>query len=155
MSIMDMIPEYETPTPIRKRPEKKINKGCGLIERVCPQCGKTFYFHRGETAYIRMVKGRTLRFCSWSCKCEDERKRTTAKPGGCTKTIEERIEERLMKMVADRALLNSEKGQLLPKKEKQRLINRLQRLHKEVKELRELEEHESASGVRGIAGGDH
>lgn len=153
MSIMDMIPEYETPLP--RSYGKPVKKGCNLIERVCPQCGETFIFRRGQTAYIRQVKGKTLRFCSWSCKCADERERKTAKPGGCTKTVEERIEERMMKMVADRALLNSEKGQLLPKKEKQRLINRLQRLHKEVKELRELEEHESASGVRGIAGGDH
>ena len=60
-----------------------------------------------------------------------------------------------MKMVDDRALLDSEKGQLLPEKEKQRLINRLQRLHKEVKALRELMEHENSRGVRGIAGGNH
>lgn len=153
MSIMDMIPDQEMPLP-RSGTGGKMEKCLCLRERTCPHCGKVFIYRLGQTAYTRQVKGKTLRFCSWSCKCANERERKTVKPGGCTKTIEERIEERMMKMVADRALLNSEKGQLLPEKEKQRLINRLQRLHKEVKALRELEEHESASGVRGIAGGD-
>ena len=134
-----MIPDCEIPLPRGRGTGGKMEKCLCLRERICPNCGKVFIYRLGQTAYIRQVKGKTLRFCSWSCKCEDERVRKTAKPGGCTKTVEERIEERMMKMVADRALLNSEKGQLLPEKEKRRLINRLQRLHKEVKALRELE----------------
>ena len=88
-----------------------------------------------------------MRFCSWQHKCDDEREHQTAKKGGCTKSIQERIDERIEKMIKDRALLNSEKGQMLDEKEKQRLINRLQRLHKEVKALREEAESAGSGGV--------
>ena len=154
MSIMDMLPEHETPLPRGCGTGRKMEKCICLRERACAHCGKAFTYRLGQTAYTRKVKSKTLRFCSWSCKCADERERKTAKPGGCTKTIEERIEERVMKMVKDRALLDSEAGELLPKKEKQRLVNRLQRLHKEVKALMEIQEYENSGSVRGIAGGD-
>lgn len=121
-----------------------------MRRRTRAHCGKAFTYRLGQTAYTRKVKSKTLRFCSWSCKCADERERKTPKPGGRTKTIE----ERMMKMVKDRALLDSEAGELLPKKEKQRLVNRLQRLHKEVKALMEMQEYENSGSVRGIADGD-
>lgn len=137
MSIMDMLPEHETPLPRGRGTGRKMEKCICLRERTCAHCGKVFTYRLGQTAYTRKVKSKTLRFCSWTCKCADERERKTVKRGGCTKTIEERIEERRIKIAADRAILDSEKSKLLTKKEKKRLVNRLQRLHKEVKALRE------------------
>lgn len=38
------------------------------VDRVCPQCGKTFPFHDYDTwAYKQVIHGRTNFYCSWSC----------------------------------------------------------------------------------------
>lgn len=151
MSILDMLPEYETPLPDGFGTGKKIKKGINLIEQICPQCGERFVFRRGQTAYTRKVRGRTIRLCSWSCKCENERTNVTPKRGGCTKSITDKVRERCEKIKRDKELLSA--GGLTPK-ERQRITNRLQRLQKEIKALVEEQAYEDSGGVRGIAGGD-
>lgn len=147
---MDMIPDKILVSPPGGHGESRASqKGFNLVEHTCAYCGETFYRRIGCVAYERTRNGKLLRFCSWSHKCADARENSTKK------SVQERIDDKMQKMIKDRALLNSEKGQMLGEKEKQRIINRLQRLHKEVKALREMEEHESAGGVRGIASGDH
>ena len=151
MSMMDMLPEYETPLPNGFGTGKKIKRGINLIERICPKCGERFVFRRGQTAYIRQVRGRTIRFCSWSCKCENERQNATPKRGGCTKSITEKVRERCAKIVRDKEQLSAGG---LTEKERRRIVNRLQRLQKEVKALVEEQAYENSGSVRGIAGGD-
>ena len=132
MSILDLIPEYET--PMMHESGNGTEKCFCLKERTCARCGKVFYFRMGQTAYTRKIKGKLLRFCSWSCKCADERVRKVGKQGGCMKSIEQRIAEREAKIAEDKARLGSGK---IGEKEKTRLTNRMQRLHKEVKALKE------------------
>ena len=149
MSLYDMIPDKLLVMPSGGHGEERISqKKFNLVERVCAHCGETFYRRLGCIEYERTRNGKHLRFCSWTCKCAD------ARENGRKKSVQERIDDRVEKMIQDRALLNSEKGQMLDEKEKQRLINRLQRLHKEVKALREEAEGADSGGVRGIAGGD-
>lgn len=57
---------------MRANRRRSRTKGASIrrlcVDRVCPQCGKTFPFHDYDTwAYKQVIHGRTNFYCSWSC----------------------------------------------------------------------------------------
>ena len=137
MSFFDMIPSEYMMMPTGAHASRRVEKkNFGLLESKCACCGKTFYRRSHEVQYVRHKDGKEVRMCSWThlCRWEEKNKRTR-KRGGCEKTRQERISEFVRKMAADRALLDSEEGARLTKKERQRIRGRLHDRAKKVQEL--------------------
>lgn len=149
MSFYDMIPDEELTTPIsgthgdRCKLRSKVN----LIDTVCGQCGETFARHTGHVAYTRIHKHKQLFFCSWHCLCRWEEAHPIRKKGGSTKTLEERIEFRMRRMVADRLLLDSEAAAQMSEKEIKKIKNRMAWDAKQIRELGEELALENLGGV--------
>ena len=154
MSIFDLIPEYETPLPRGCGTGRKIEKSINLVPVTCAQCGKTFMRHRNFAAYVRKKGSRSLRFCTWTCVCAYDRENKPKKRGKGEKTIEQRIDERMRKLCADRLLLDSEEAAQMSDEARRTIRNRMTRLVREIRALEEERENAHSGGVRGIADGD-
>lgn len=138
---MDLLPEEPIPIPqVRGRISEK---GFNLIERTCPWCGKTYLRRTGTIIYEVQMNGKRARVCSWTCKSQ-YLKSKKIKRGGCTLTLQERIDNRMRQLVEDRKLLDSEEGKALTQKELRRVKDRMER---HVKEIRALEEELYATDV--------
>lgn len=139
MSFYDMIPDEELTMPIsgthgdRYVLRSKVN----LIDTVCGQCGETFVRHTGHVAYTRMHKHKQLYFCSWRCLCRWEEANPIRKKGGSTKTLQERIDYRILRMINNRKMLDGEEAASLSAEERKKIRNRLAW---DAKMIRELEE---------------
>lgn len=149
MSYYDMIPDEELTMPIsgthgdRCTPRSKVN----LIETECGYCGGTFMRHTGHVAYTRTRKNKQLYFCSWKCLCDWDRANPARKRGGSTKTLEERIEFRMRRMVADRLVLDSEAAASMSAEEIKKIKNRLSW---DAKQIRELGEELAIENIGGV-----
>lgn len=145
MSLYDMIPEKELVLPSRGRhgSPRMAQKNFGLLEETCAYCGETFYRRSREREYIRHKDGKRLRFCTWAHTCAWERENPRRKRGGSEKTLQQRIDDRMRKICADRLLLDSEEGRQLPAKERERIQKRIAWRAREIKELAEEMEDET------------
>lgn len=149
MSFYDMIPDEELTTPISGTHGDRctLRSKANLIDTVCGQFGKTFARHTGHVAYTRLYRHKQLFFCSWHCLCRWEEANPIRKKGGSTKTLEERIEFRMRRLVADRLLLDSEAGAGLGAQERKKIRNRMAWDAKMIRELGEELELETGKSV--------
>lgn len=99
--------------------------------------------HTGHVTYTRTRKNKKLFFCSWKCLCDYDRENPARKKGGSMKTLEERIEFRMRRMVADRLLLDGEAAASLSDEERKKIKNRLSWDAKKIRELGEELEFEN------------
>lgn len=148
MSYYDMIPDQLMVVPISgTRGGAALRSKVNLIETKCGYCGETFTRHTGHVTYTRTRKNKQMFFCSWKCLCDWDRENPARKKGGSTKTLEERIEFRMRRMVADRLVLDSEAAASMSAEEIRKIKNRMAWDAKQIRELGEELALENLGGV--------
>lgn len=138
MSYYDMIPDNLMIVPISgTKGGAGLRSKVNLIETECGYCGGNFMRHTGHVTYTRTRKNKKLFFCSWKCLCDYDRENPARKKGGSTKTLQERIEFRMRRMVADRLVLDSEAAASMSAEEIRKIKNRMAWDAKQIRELGE------------------